>query len=398
MRSIVLFIFILTASLAGFQPVRAQDTSPLPVTNPGVTFEFGKAITFQAQLNLPSPASESDILFRAEGEQNTRVLPIQLDDQGNTLFRYDLSDAMVRPFSTVHYQYRVKLQSGDQLTSQDYTFQYEDNRFNWQVLTGDDVTVHWYTGELDFGQKAQDVARRGLKKVTDLLLTKSTKPINVYIYASSSDQSAALELGGQTSAGGQASPDLRVAMVTILPGPEQGIEMEQKIPHELGHILTYDLMGGRYDRLPVWLREGIATQVELSSNPDFPRALTQASDQDALMPISGLCGTFPPESGRSFLAYAEASSFTRYIVDKFGQPGLLALTSAYGDGLNCEQGMQTALGQPLSKVEEQWRSSSLGQSSSLTVFGNLFPYIAVLLVLLIVPLVSALTIRRPNGA
>ena len=157
-------------------------------------------------------------------------------------------------------------------------------------------------------------------------------------------------------------------------------------------------MGGRYDRLPVWLREGIATQVELSSNPDFPRALTQASDQDALMPISGLCGTFPPESGRSFLAYAEASSFTRYIVDKFGQPGLLALTSAYGDGLNCEQGMQTALGQPLSKVEEQWRSSSLGQSSSLTVFGNLFPYIAVLLVLLIVPLVSALTIRRPNGA
>ena len=112
------------------------------------------------------------------------------------------------------------------------------------------------------------------------------------------------------------------------------------------------------------------------------------------MPIAGLCGAFPPESGRSFLAYAEASSFTRFVIDKFGQTGLLALTSAYGDGLNCEQGMQQALGQPLSKVEEQWLASSLGGNNSLSAFSNLFPYLAVLAVLLIIPLVSAFTIRK----
>ncbi len=394
MRPAGLFIFLLTVSLAAFQPAHAQQSAPLPVSNASETYEFGTSITFQAQISLPGPASEANLLFAAQGEQNTRVIPIQIDAQGNTQTRYDLNQGKVRPFSTISYQYQVKLKSGEDLTSQTFNFLYEDNRFTWQKTSDNDITIHWYTGDMDFGQKALDVARRGLKKASDLLLIKQSKPVDVYIYDSSADQTAALELGGLSSAGGEASPDLRVAIVSILPGPEQGLEMDQKIPHELGHIVTYDLMTDRYDRLPVWLREGIATQVELSANPDYPRALAQATQQRALMPISGLCGAFPPESGRSFLAYAEAVSFTRFVMDKFGQTGLLALTSAYGDGLNCEQGMQQALGQPLSKVEEEWLASSLGENTGLSALSNLFPYLAVLAVLLIVPLVSALTIRK----
>jgi hypothetical protein len=75
---------------------------------------------------------------------------------------------------------------------------------------------------------------------------------------------------------------------------------------------------------------------------------------------------------------------------------LLALTSAYGDGLNCQQGMQQALGQPLSQVEEEWRASVLGENTGMTAFSNLFPYIAILAVLLTVSLVSALTFKRPQ--
>ena len=160
LSGIVLLLFLLTASLSGFQPVRAQQTGALPVSNAGITYEFGTSITFQAQISLPSPATEANLLFRADGEQNTRIIPIQIDAQGNTQTRYDMSQGKVRPFSTVFYQYQVKLQSGDVLNSQQFNFQYEDNRFKWQVTTGEGITIHWYTGELDFGQKALDVARR----------------------------------------------------------------------------------------------------------------------------------------------------------------------------------------------------------------------------------------------
>lgn len=394
MRLTVLFMLVITATLIAFQPARAQETGIIPVNNLGISYEFGTYITFQAQLSLPSTPGDAYLVFRADGEDTTRILPIQLDAQGNTFQRYDLSQGMVRPFSTVRYHYRVKLQSGEELTSDEYYFQYEDNRFTWQILSAEDVTIHWYSGDLVFGQDAIDVTRRGIKKVNELLLVDQAQPINIYIYASSADQTQALEIGGLTSVGGHASPDLRLGLVSIPPGPDQRLEMDQKIPHELAHILTYDLMGERYSQLPVWLSEGIATQAELAANPDYPLALSRASEDGSLIPIENLCGTFPPEQGRSFLSYAESESFTRFIIDNFGQTGLLALTSGYGDGLDCSQGMQQALGQSLNSVEGEWRATVLGENPGLTALKKLFPYIAILLVLITVSLVSALTGKR----
>jgi hypothetical protein len=229
-------------------------------------------------------------------------------------------------------------------------------------------------------------------------LVNPSKPIDIYIYASGTDLANALEIGSIPWVGGHASPDLRVVLVPIAPGPEQGLEMDRKIPHELAHILTYDLMGERYTHLPAWVREGIATHTELSPNPDYPRALTQASAQKTLIGMKDLCGSFPPESGRAFLAYAQSESFTRFIIDKYGQTGFLALTSAYGDGMDCEQGMRRALGQTLSEVEADWHASSLGENASLTALNNLFPYIAILVVMLLVSMVNAFTFKRTQHA
>ena len=302
----------------------------------------------------------------------------------------------MRPFSTIRYQYRVKLEGGEELSSDEFTFRYEDNRFPWQTISGDHLTLHWYNGDLAFGQAALDVARRGIRKINDFLLVSPLGPIDIYIYANNADQTNALEVGGVTLVGGHASPDLRLGLVWISPGPEQGLSMEQKIPHELAHILLYDLLGDRYNRLPVWLSEGIAAQVELSANPDYPLVLAQASKQKALIDIADLCGAFPPEAGRLFLSYAESESFTKFIVEKFGQTGLLTLVSTYGDGLECQQGMQQALGKPLNQMEILWRAATFGEKTGLVAFQNLFPYIAILSVVLSVSMFSAFSTRRPN--
>jgi hypothetical protein len=304
----------------------------------------------------------------------------------------------VRPFAIIHFQYRVKLQTSEELISEEQFIYYEDNRFPWQVNSSDGLIIHWYAGDLGFGQAAMDAARRGLTRATQLLLMGAARPINVYIYASPTDLQKALEIGGLPFVGGHASPDLHLALVAIAPGPEQGLGMDRKIPHELAHILTYDLTQERYSRLPTWFREGLATQVELAANPDYPRALLLAAEKKTLIPLADLCDSFPPDTGRAFLAYAEAESFTHYLFQKYGQTRLLALTRAYGDGLNCEQGAQRALGQPLSQLEVEWRAGSLGENAGMTALSNLSPYRVILAVLLIVSLVNAFTFKQvPNG-
>lgn len=397
MRFLALFAIFLAAALTGLRPVSAQQPAALQVNSRDVSYEFGQYIIFQAQLSLSSQPAEAYLVFRADGEEATRVIPIQVDAGGNVSLRYEISQGAVRPFAPVRYSYRVKLPGGQELNSQEFSFAYLDNRFSWQTLTGEDVSVHWYDGDASFGQAALDAAQAGLRDAKKLLPVSQMNPSDVYIYASSADQAPALEVGSQMEAGGHASPDLRVGLVTIPSGPEQKLEMGQKIPHELAHILTYDLLGAHYPLLPVWLREGIAAQVETSSDPDYQRALSEATTQSNLIPMSELCGAFPAEKGQLLLAYAESQAFTRYLIQQYGQTDFLALTQAYGNGLSCSEGMQQALGKPLAEVEAGWRAGALGENAGLNAFYKLFPYLATFVVLLTVSLVSAFANKRSSN-
>jgi hypothetical protein len=174
-------------------------------------------------------------------------------------------------------------------------------------------------------------------------------------------------------------------MVAITPGDKQSIEMETEIPHELAHVMLYRLLGENYAKLPVWLSEGYATMAELYPNPEYAQALTIASGDESLLRFADLCDSFPPDSGRAFLAYAQAQSFTTYLYNTYGMTGLVALTEAYSDGLDCELGATRAIGSPLSQLDARWRESVLGENVTGVAVRNLLPFVLLMALVLIVP-------------
>ncbi len=394
MRIIFRILLVATLSLVGFQSVSAQQPSNLQVNDLKYPYEFGSYIQFEGQLLLPSPPSEAFLMLRIEGDPSTRVLPLELDSNGNFKLRYDVKQNPLRPFAEINYSFRVKLLDGVEMVSQEDGFRYEDNRFKWQVLSSEGITVHWHDAELLFGQQALDVAMRGVKKADDLLGIDQSWSADIYIYSSSVELAEALEIGGLSVVGGHALPDLNLGLVAISPGPQQKLEMEQKIPHELGHVATYQLVKNRYDRLPAWLIEGIATQVELFPDPNYTLILKDASRQGNLISMKELCDSFPQTGDKNMLAYAEAQSFTRYIIDKYGQTGFLALTKSYGDGLDCELGSKQALGVQLSELDILWRSDVLGENTFFQAVKKLLPYLLILLVLLLVSSFSVISMKR----
>lgn len=394
MRRLLLLFILLTVLQAA--PASAQANASIGVSDLTISYLFGQEIVVSAKLALPSSPTELYLLMRADGEATTRVFPITLDGENVTRFSYRFEQGPIRPFAIVRLWYRAKLQDGQQLDSEEITFRYEDNRIEWTTLEQESVRLHWYGRETPFGQSALDVTRLGLERIQNLLTVRPAAPIDVYIYASPADLQKTLEAGTLPGAGGHASPDLRLAVISILPGAEGKLELERKLPHELAHILTYDLTRERYERLPVWLREGLASRAELTPNPDYERAITLAAENQSIIPFTELCASFPPDSGRAFLAYAQSESFTRFIIEKYGQSGLLALMEAYGDGLDCEQGATRALGRSLTNLENDWRTAKTGASLNLAALGSLFPYLAILAVMLLVPITNALTFRRPK--
>lgn len=377
----LLACLILITLIAGIPlPARAQST--LEITDIAVDYHFGEYISFDARLDPSLPVAQAVIIFRATGEPQARVEPVNIFPDGRINFYFPVPANVLPPFATITYRFQATMLDGTQRESPEFTFRYEDNRFAWSMLDGGALRIFWYEGDTAFGQTALDVARQGLARNGELFQLYPASVIDVYIYASATDLQGALGPGNPLWVAGHASPELGVLLVSIAPNSEKSQEMERQIPHELTHILLFQNLGKpAYNNLPEWLREGMPTMAEIYRNPDHPFALRLALQNGTLIPITNLCAPFPQDASRAFLAYAQAGSFTRYLVETYGASGLSTLLSAYADGLACSQGTERAFNKPLTTLESEWRASTLGESRLMPTIQGLTPYIALPLLL-----------------
>ena len=393
--SLLTLLALATSSLFNTHQARAQ--SGVELENVGASVQFGEQITFVATIKSSIPIQSVSIMISDESQSLTRVEPLSLQADGRTEYRFDTRQNVLRPFTNVKWNYQFTLSDGNMTQSEPYFVRYADNRFNWQTLESGTLRVNWYQGDASFGQAALDTAQSGLASIGKLISLDLARPTEIYIYANANDLRGTLALGGEEWVAGHVGPALGVVMVVIEPGAEQGITMEQRIPHELMHVMLYRSVGAGYNNIPAWLREGTATLAEIYPNPDYDRALADAVAGNRLIPLQDLCVSFPIDAGQAFLAYAEARSFTNYLHDTYGSTGLLSLVGSYADGVDCERGPERAFGAPLSSLEAKWRSSVLGQNAFLSTLQNISAYLVLLCLVLIIPLVGIVSTLRKRG-
>ncbi len=376
---LVCLVFLLSVTL------RARAQSAVEVSGVGVRYTFGDHITFSAKIQTQSFIQAAYLLFQVEGQKNTHTLPLAISSTGTAAYTYPIQNGLLPPFSRIFFWYHLLLPAGETFNSPRYTFQYNDNRYPWQTLDGNGLHLHWYAGDVSFGQAALDAAQAGYQTIQNLIPVPAGAPIEIYIYSSSADVQDTLNLGGSSWVAGHANPELGVVLVSIAPGEAQSMELQRQIPHELAHVLLYRLTGSAYANLPTWLTEGIASQVEGYPNGDYTQILAASTKNKSLLPMADLCGPFPTDASGAILAYAESNSFISYVHKTYGTSDLHALIQAYSNGLSCDQGVIHALGLPLSQLDQQWRQSALGENVSGLAFQNLLPYLIFLVLMLLIP-------------
>ncbi len=388
--------FLLALALIGnlFSTVQPQPLGAnVQVTDTHIDYRFGDEITFQARLVSDTPIQQTALFFQPTGE-DTRVEPVTADGQGNVSYEYLIQGQPIRPFARVYYWFQITTGDGSQTTSPSFWFDYNDNRYQWQSLENPVFHIHWYAGGTDFGQTVANVAQSGLQSAQSLIPITPAGPLDIYVYSQAGDLQSALQLGGQPWTAGYANPDLGVVMVSIPTGPEQSLELERQIPHEISHVLLYQATGAGYTKIPIWLTEGLASVAELYPNPDYQRALDNARENDALLPISSLCQSFPQAASDAFLAYAKSASFTRYLHDHYGTTGLQNLIQRYTDGMGCSEAPAAVFGVSMDQLEARWKLDNLAATPAWVAFKNLAPYLALFALLLVVPLIALLRSLR----
>jgi hypothetical protein len=344
-------------------------------------------VVFTGLINSDMPVKEVLISFRTRNETDTIVDQVEVSPAGELLYIYSVESRPLRAFTTVDYWFNVTLEDGTEFSSSAFSFEYEDNRFNWQHLVDAPFDVYWFEGDLSFAQAILDVAREGLIRVQGILPLQAPTNISIYVYKNA-DQIP--QMAGKDWVAGHAYPDLGLIVVSIPDGPERRLEMERQVPHELMHVLLYQTTGQGYENLPTWLNEGLATMAQLYPTPEYQVLLENAIKNNSLIPISTLCQGFPSHASSAYLSYAEATYFTRYIYRQYGSSGLASLVGNYANGLDCERGLEVALGVSLSRLEDQWLKDSLGTTAAyvLDPKDQSFPWFFLLIVVLAIPLLT----------
>lgn len=390
----VALIFVLLLSLWVAGSVRAQSNE-LSVR---VDYRFGEHITFTGSVGVDVPVQDARLFFRTLGNSHTYSTEATLDENGGITYRQDVSTIPLRAFSRLEYWLEADLASGETISSPVQTFFYEDNRFDWRARENERFRVHWYEGDTAFAQNVLDVAELGLENAQSLLPLELEGLIDIYAYSNAQDMRATLQVAGKNWVGAHADPDLGVMVVSLPAGPEQRLEMERQVPHELTHILLYQHLGNGYENLPVWLNEGLASVAELYPNPDYLFLLEKARQKNTLLPFTSLCQAFPRDASSAFLAYAQATSFTRYLHQQYGSEQLETLVQYYAQGMDCESGVQATFNSTLTQLERRWRLGAFGENAFSAAVLKLLPWLVILAAVILIPLLLSLSAMKKRLA
>lgn len=364
-----------------------------------VEYEYGSLLSFRAEINAPSAVARATLFYRVVGAEGTKTIEAGLlDTEPQTaLAEQDLRLTAIPPFSQIAYWWQVDLADGTSTTTVPTSFDYTDNRFDWQSLHSGEVTVHWVTGDTIFGQSVLDIALAAQDRLEKKILPAGLPTLDVYVYPTVEDLRSSLLLGGQAWTGGHAEPGLGVVLVSAAPGNEGILGLERSLPHELTHILLYQRMNGAYSNLPPWLNEGLATLAEGDPDPSYRLALEDAARLGDFLPLSTLCAPFPSSSAAARLAYAESASIVQYLQDVYGIGAISALLDAYQEGsTTCTGGIQRVFGRSADQLEAEWIRASFHGGEPFEVLRPLLPWlILVLPILFLVVVLGFLPAAQP---
>ncbi|MDR1989666.1 MAG: tetratricopeptide repeat protein [Acidobacteriaceae bacterium] len=131
-------------------------------------------------------------------------------------------------------------------------------------------------------------------------------------------------------------------------------QWEATLWHELAHVITLQMSN---NRVPRWLTEGISVYEEKLQRPEWGRTMdmefASLMNKDQILTLSDLNAGFtdPRTIG---LAYFEASLLVEHIVQHFGDAGMQRLLRAYGQGLETEAALKSALDTDLDAMQESF--------------------------------------------
>ena len=337
----------------------AADSSGVTFGEPEASSKYAEQIEFVQPLALDRAIDRAEVRLTFADSASPLVVEMPGLPAGNQSMRYSFDfteGGHLYPNTEITARWRV-YDSPEDRTGTDgppVTLTYEDDRFDWKVLEGDLVRVHWYEGDEAFGRSILEMGEKTVRETSELLGVTEEEPIDFYIYADPNAFYGALDPSTQENVGGQALAEIRTLFAQIAPGGVDDAEVGRVVPHELVHLVFDTAVKNPYHFPPRWLNEGLAVYLSEGNGAEYRNPLQDAVGDNSIIPLDGISGQFPRTFDRFFLAYAESVSAVDYLIRTHGRDALVQLIRSYAEGRTDDEAFQDALGVDVEAFGEAW--------------------------------------------
>ncbi len=356
-----LFLWLLgLCALTAVPPTAAQTAVPPILSNQAIV-SYPNDVRFV--LELPADTAVTRATLRYDVDKTACLdaaaqVPVELiaTDAGLTA---DWTWVMSRsgnppPGTTLWWEWALTDAAGNETTTPRQSLTFSDDRFDWQSVTADGITLHWYRG--DVGPMLLEAATAGLARLEDDMGIQLQNDVQFYIYGSAADMRDAV-LYVQDWAGGVAFDEYNTILIGVT--PDSAADWGRStVRHELAHLVT-----GQFARScvggyrPTWLEEGLAMYAEGEPTGDILEALNQAQADNSFAPLRSLNGSFPAHSEAAGSAYAQSYSVVDYLLTTYGRDRMQDLLLALAAGRSTDQALQQVYGVNVDGLEAAWRAA-----------------------------------------
>ncbi len=315
----------------------------------------------------------------------------QIDGRLATQHDLDLTQIPLPPFTAVTYWWTLTTADGTQIEIPAQRFVYQDDRFAWQGVTGDGITIFWAGEDETLGATAHEIARQTREQLQPVLALAADEPVTGYVYPSSASLRSGLRLAGLDWQDGLADPRLDVVLATAVNQRTAASDLAQSLPPAVARLLLYRSVGDNLANLPPWLVWGLA-----GADGEMSPMLAAAVRDQTTLPLAELCQTFPDEQKE--LAVAQSVSFVAYLREQFGAEMVGALTAVLAEGVGCDTAVQQVLDSSLDDLNDDWLQAVRPPTAVRQFFNqNALWLVLLLITFTLSPIILwQITTRRPH--
>lgn len=360
MRRLLLALALVLLLAAGVSAQTADNFSAETQTRN----EFPRALIFELSATNDEALTDARLYFRPAGTSFWSSEPVEIEPGTSITAEYEwfTENQVLPPNLLLEYRWRLRTAGGDTIETDPQQVEFTDTRFDWQRLSGENLTLLWYDGGQAWGEEMFSTAQQAITEIQDDLGVDLQQPVRIVVYGNKDDFQGAFP-PQQAWIGGQAFPDMSITVQIIGPG-EDGW-MRDVIPHEISHLIFHNATDDALATPPAWFNEGLAQYHEPGEFDQLDR-LKRAAESGDLLPLSRLQGNFGADHGTVSLAYTQSWAMVDYLIRDCGKDGLHTIIAQLNDDRTVDEALTTACGYDQQQLYNNWVEQELGVTPAQT--------------------------------